>query len=290
MSTDSADTKPRWLVKRAPSQKAMQIVVSLLGQMRLATICEEANCPNIGDCFSEGTATFLILGRTCTRNCRFCNVKHGQGEPLDTTEPARLVAAARHLRLRHVVLTSVTRDDLPDGGASAFAACIQALHEELGVTVEALVPDFRGDETALATVMAAAPEVLGHNVETVPSLYSKVRPQADYQRSLRLLKVARTLKPGGLTKSGLMVGLGESRDEVIAVMRDLRAVGCDLLTIGQYLRPSATHYPVAEYVHPDTFAFYQQQAEAMGFLGVLSGPFVRSSFHAQALYQRGQAQ
>lgn len=290
MSTDYASTKPRWLVKRAPNQKTMQMMASLLGEMRLATICEEANCPNIGDCFSEGTATFLILGRTCTRNCRFCNVKHGPGEPLDATEPARLVAAARHLGLRHVVLTSVTRDDLPDGGASAFADCIRALHEELGVTVEALVPDFQGDEDALATVMAAEPEVLGHNVETVPSLYPRVRPQADYQRSLQLLKIARTLRPDGLTKSGLMVGLGERRDEVIAVLSDLRAVGCDLLTIGQYLQPSATHYSVVEYVHPETFAFYQEQAEAMGFLGVFSGPFVRSSFHAQAMYQRGRLQ
>jgi len=279
------DRKPPWLRRRAITPEVWQQMKSMLDGLSLATICEEAHCPNIGECFRDRTATFLILGRICTRNCRFCAVQHGYPQPVDDSEPQHLVEAVQQLNLRHVVITSVTRDDLPDGGAAHFARCIKALHRNTAATVEVLIPDFQGDETALRTVVEAHPEVLGHNVEVVPRLYPQIRARADYQRSLRLLERAKEMRPSLYTKSGLMVGVGEEEQEVIQVMHDLRAVGCDFLTIGQYLRPSPQHYSVKEYVPPEVFARYAQIGQEIGFRGMLSGPFVRSSYCAGALLE-----
>jgi lipoic acid synthetase len=261
---------------------------SMLGSLALATICEEAACPNIGECFRKRTATFLILGRTCTRNCRFCAVDHGRPQPADAEEPQHLADAVRQLRLRHVVITSVTRDDLPDGGAGHFAACVEAVHSGTTATVELLVPDFGGDEHALGTVLRARPDVLGHNVEVVPRLYPQIRSGADYGRSLRLLQRAKELCPATYTKSGMMVGVGEEEAEVIEVMHDLRAAGCDFLTIGQYLRPGAQHYPVVEYITPAAFDRYTHAAQGLGFRGVQCGPFVRSSYCASELLENAE--
>jgi lipoic acid synthetase len=276
--------KPPWLRRRALTAEAWQEMKSLLDQLSLATVCEEAACPNIGECFGHRTATFLILGRTCTRSCRFCAVEHGQPQPVDPAEPQHVLDAVQHLGLRHVVITSVTRDDLPDGGAALFASCIRAIHSHSSATVEVLVPDF-GDEAALHVVLAARPEVFGHNIEVAPRLYPRIRPQADYQQSLQVLKRAKQLSPTTHTKSGLMVGVGEREQEITAVLHDLRAADCDLLTIGQYLRPSAKHHPVVEYVKPGVFEAYAQTARRLGFRGVLSGPFVRSSYRANSLLE-----
>jgi lipoic acid synthetase len=284
-STDAPLDKPPWLKRRAITPETWQQMKSMFDRLALATVCEEAACPNIGDCFRQRTATFLILGRTCTRHCRFCAVEHGVPQPVDPEEPQHIVEAARQLGLRHVVITSVTRDDLPDGGAAHFAACVRAVHQHVSATVEILIPDFQGDEAALRAVLAAEPKVLGHNLETVPRLYPHIRPRANYQRSLHLLERAKRLCPTVYTKSGLMVGVGEQRQEVVDVMQDLWSVGCDFLTIGQYLRPSPEHYPVAEYVEPRTFEAYAQVARDLGFRGVLSGPFVRSSYHAETLLE-----
>jgi lipoic acid synthetase len=272
--------KPPWLKRRALTAEVWQQMKTLLDTLSLATICEEAECPNIGECFRLGTATFLVLGRTCTRNCLFCAVEHGQPGPVDATEPQHLVAAVQQLSLEHVVITSVTRDDLPDGGAAHFAACIRAIHRHTSASVEVLIPDLNGERTALCKVLEAAPEVLGHNVEVVPRLYPLMRAQADYARSLCVLEQAKQLCASVYTKSGLMVGVGEQEQEVIEVLHDLRALGCDFVTIGQYLRPSAQHHPVVEYVPPSTFDRYAHIAKGMGFRGVLCGPFVRSSFRA----------
>jgi lipoic acid synthetase len=275
--------KPPWLRRRALSPEVWEQMKSLLDGLSLATICEEAECPNVGECFARHTATFLILGRTCTRNCRFCAVEHGHPAPLDKAEPQHLAEAVQQLHLHHVVITSVTRDDLADGGAGHFATCIRTVHARTLATVEVLVPDFQGDETAVRAVLDARPEVFGHNVEVVPRLYPQIRSQASYARSLRLLQQAKELKPEGMTKSGLMVGVGEEEMEVLGALRDLRAARCDLVTIGQYLRPSSRHYPVSEYVPPDTFERYAQAARSMGFRGVQCGPFVRSSYRAREL-------
>jgi len=248
--------------------------------LRLHTICESAMCPNQSECFGRGTATFLIMGDRCTRNCRFCNVAHGQPEPIDMEEPSRVAQAIEQLGLRYAVITSVTRDDLEDGGAEHFARTIHAIRAlNPGVKVEVLVPDF---VHAIDRVIEAAPEVINHNVETVPRLYDRVRPGADYQRSMRLLEKVKTAGGTIRTKSGLMLGLGESREEVLAVMGDLREVGCDMLTLGQYLAPSKKHLPVQVYIHPGSFRAYKTAAENMGFSFVASGPFVRSSYHAEA--------
>nr|MBC7244540.1 lipoyl synthase [Chloroflexota bacterium] len=286
--TEEQKKKPSWLTRRAITPEVWQQMKSMLDRLSLATICEEAQCPNIGECFRDRTATFLILGRICTRNCRFCAVEHGHPQPVDAEEPQHLVDAVQQLNLRHVVITSVTRDDLPDGGAAHFAACIQSLHDSTLATVEVLVPDFQGDETALRTVVEAKPEVLGHNVEVVPRLYPQIRSRADYQRSLRLLRQAKRMRPSLYTKSGLMVGVGEEEEEVIQVMHDLRDMECDFLTIGQYLRPSPQHYPVQEYIPPATFERYAQIAREMGFRGVLCGPFVRSSYCAGTLLENAK--
>jgi len=257
----------------------------LLSGLRLHTVCQEAHCPNLGECFAEGTATFLILGDTCTRNCRFCAVQHGQPRPVDGQEPEHVAEAAARLGLQHVVITSVTRDDLPDGGAGHFAATVRAVRQRLpSAHVEVLIPDLRSSRQALGTVLAAAPDVLNHNLETVPRLYARVRPGADYERSLQLLAWAKADAPQSLTKSGLMLGLGEHTAEVLQVLHDLRQAGCDLLTLGQYLRPSEAHLPISRYVTPEEFGWYRQKAQEMGFRGVASGPLVRSSHHARELW------
>ena len=271
--------KPDWLKIKFSRAGRLTEVKGMLRRLSLNTVCEEAACPNMMECFGRKTATFMILGKNCTRNCRFCNVHGGTPEPVDEQEPEHVAEAAAELELKHVVVTSVTRDDLPDGGAGQFARVIQRL-SPLQVTVEVLIPDFQGDRDALAQVVRAGPSIINHNVETVPRLYPSVRPQAEYERSLQLLARIKSLDPGIYTKSGLMLGLGETEEEVLAVLQDLRSVSCNVLTIGQYLAPSAKHFPVAEYVHPDVFAKYQDMAYDMGFLHAVAGPLVRSSYHA----------
>jgi lipoic acid synthetase len=256
------------------------------GELGLHTVCQSAMCPNMGQCFGHGTATFMILGNICTRSCRFCAVTKGSPEPLDPDEANKISLAVKTLKLRHAVITSVTRDDLPDGGAASFARVIRAIHtEKPGTIVEVLVPDFKGNWNDLATVVYAEPEVLNHNVETVPALYQKVRPQAIYQRSLDLLRKAKQLNPELPTKSGLMLGLGETREQVLAVMDDLLTVGCDMLTLGQYLRPTARHLEVVEYIHPEQFDELGQIARARGFRAVAAGPLVRSSWNAGEVFE-----
>jgi len=248
----------------------------------LHTVCEEASCPNIGECFGKGTATFMILGDLCTRRCPFCDVAHGRPRPPDADEPVHLARTIAGLKLRYVVITSVDRDDLRDGGASHFAACIRAVREHSpGTRIEVLVPDFRGRmEKALDALDAALPDVMNHNLETVPRLYKQARPGADYAHSLRLLAEFKARHPDIPTKSGLMVGLGETDEEILAVMRDLREYGVTMLTIGQYLQPSAHHLPVTRYVHPEVFAMFEREAQAMGYAHAALGPMVRSSYHA----------
>jgi len=277
--------RPEWL-KLSPFDAAtMAAMRKLTRPLKLHTVCESARCPNRQECFSQGTATFMILGDVCTRDCSFCAVESGHPRSPDPGEPDSIVAAVAQLGLRYVVITSVTRDDLPDGGASHFAHTIDAIHDyDPGIMVEALIPDFAGSLSALKTVTDTSLTVLNHNVETVPRLYPGVRPQAGYQRSLEVLRSARLLNPALRTKSGLMVGLGETRDEVIQVMADLRHAGCDLLTIGQYLAPSTSHHELVRFVHPDEFAEYQDEGEGMGFQYVAAGPLVRSSFHAGEVY------
>jgi len=272
---------PEWLTVKAPKRGAYEEMAGYLKSMGLHTVCQSAGCPNIGECFSKGTATFMILGDTCTRNCGFCGVRHGEPLPVDSGEPQRVAEAAAQMGLKYVVVTSVTRDDLTDGGASQFAETIRRIEAEIpDAKVEVLVPDFGGDANALKTVLDAEPFVLNHNVETVPRLYPVVRPAADYARSLELLETAKEIKPSIYTKSGFMVGLGESKEEVTEVLRDLRSAGCHFVTIGQYLRPSKANLPVVEYIPPARFDEYKEIGDAMGFRHVASGPFVRSSYHA----------
>jgi lipoyl synthase len=283
-------TKPPWLKKRLPPFQDLLKVKSILDGARLHTVCEEAHCPNLGECFCSGTATFLILGRVCTRNCGFCAVEHSVPSPLDEDEPERLAQAIKQMGLRYVVITSVTRDDLPDGGASRFARTIRAIRElDSGIKIEVLIPDFAGDFYALRTVVEAVPDVLNHNVETVPRLYPRVRPQADYKRSIELLRRAKETDPDILTKSGFMLGLGETEDEILDLLRDLKGAGCDFLTIGQYLQPGPDRLPVVRYIPPEEFEEYKKKGEKMGFKAVASGPFVRSSFHASQMFDRDYA-
>jgi lipoic acid synthetase len=275
--------KPDWLRVKAPQRERIGAVADLLLDLQLNTVCQEASCPNIGECFAGGTATFLIMGPGCTRACPYCDIDFDRSvRPLDPTEPERLGAAVARLALRHVVITSVNRDDLPDGGAAQFVACIDAVRRTApDTTIELLIPDFCGDGAALATVMAAGPEVLNHNIETVPSLYRRVRPQGDYRRSLELLQRVRQTWPRTYTKSGLMVGLGEEDTEVVGVMEDLRRHGVDILTIGQYLSPGPRHLPVQRFVTPEQFDGWRRLGEGeMGFLQVVSSPLTRSSYHA----------
>jgi lipoyl synthase len=270
---------PAWLKKPLILKGGYQTVASCVERLHLHTVCVEAGCPNRSECFSSGTATFLIMGNHCTRSCGFCGVRHGTPLPLDRGEPAAIAHAARELNLRHIVVTSVTRDDLVDGGAAHFAETVRQCKAALAdATVEILVPDFRGNHDALDTVIAAAPDILNHNLETVPRLYGTVRPQADYRRSLALLAYAHAKNTK--TKSGIMVGLGENEEEVVSVLKDLRTAGCAIITIGQYLQPSADRVPVVRYEPPERFAYYEQTAKALGFAAVFSGPFVRSSYKA----------
>jgi lipoic acid synthetase len=249
----------------------------------LHTVCEEAHCPNIGECWGNRTATFLILGDTCTRNCHFCDVRTGRPGSLDPDEPERVAQAVQAMNLRHVVITSVDRDDLPDGGASVFAAVIRRIRElQAGCTVEVLIPDFRGEIEALQVVVDARPEILNHNVETVPRLFRTIQPQCRYQWSLGVLRNARDLWPEAVTKSGFMVGLGETLDEVFEVMQDLRDAGVDILTVGQYLQPSRGHAPIVRYYHPQEFVMFEKRGYEMGFRWVESAPLVRSSYSAEA--------
>ena len=275
--------KPDWIRVKAgsPSTRFYEIK-QILRQHNLHTVCEEASCPNIGECFGQGTATFMIMGDKCTRRCPFCDVGHGRPDALDTAEPANLAKTIAALRLKYVVITSVDRDDLRDGGAGHFVDCIQQVRALSPATrIEILVPDFRGrDDRALQILKAAPPDVMNHNLETAPRLYKEARPGSDYQFSLNLLKKFKALHPQVPTKSGLMVGLGETDDEILAVMRDMRAHHIDMLTIGQYLAPSGHHLPVRRYVHPDTFKMFEAQAQQMGFTHAAVGAMVRSSYHA----------
>lgn len=277
--------KPPWLRVRMPSGPAYEETRRLLREGRLHTVCQEAHCPNIFECFGRRTATFLILGDHCTRDCRFCAVKQGPLLPPDPDEPRRVAQAAAEMKLRYVVVTSVTRDDLSDGGAAQFAATIAALRQAIpGVRVEVLIPDFQGDPAALATVIAAAPDVLNHNLETVPRLYPAVRPQAQYQRSLQLLENAARQAPRIPTKSGLMLGLGESEAEIRQTLADLCGVHCRLLTLGQYLQPTPRNLSVVRYVPPEEFQAWRKAALAMGFAHVAAAPFVRSSYQAGEIF------
>ena len=276
--------RPEWLRKSAPDPVVLAKMKELVDGLQLHTVCESAHCPNQGECFTRGVATFMILGDVCTRNCAFCAVQHGQPVPPDANEPEHVVGAVVKLGLRHVVITSVTRDDLPDGGAYQFAKVVETIRSyDPGITTEVLIPDFQGSLSALAVVVASCPAIINHNVETAPRLYSQVRPQANYERSIQLLKHVKSMGKELLTKSGLMLGLGERREEVIQVMKDLREVDCDFLTIGQYLRPSLNHHEVVRFVPPVEFEEYKNAGVAMGFRGVASAPFVRSSFQADKM-------
>ena len=274
--------KPEWIRVRAPSSPRFFEIKRILREHRLHSVCEEASCPNIGECFGKGTATFMIMGDICTRRCPFCDVGHGRPLPLDAEEPANLAATIAALKLRYVVITSVDRDDLRDGGAQHFVDCLRAVRERSPATqIEILVPDFRGRmERALAILEAAPPDVMNHNLETVPRLYKQARPGSDYRHSLALLAEFKRRVPEVPTKSGLMVGLGETDDELLDVMRDMRAHAIDMLTVGQYLQPSPGHLPVLRYVHPEAFAHLEQEAYAMGFRHAAVGALVRSSYHA----------
>lgn len=278
--------QPVWLWRSisAEQEDAVHRMESLLDGLALHTVCQEALCPNLPECFGQGTATFLILGDVCTRNCRFCAVKKGHPLPPDPEEPERIAEAAARLHLRYVVVTSVTRDDLPDGGAGHFAATVRAIRRRLPEAgVEVLIPDFRGSLAALETVLDAGPDGVNHNVETVPRLYPPIRPQADYRRSIGILSWVKVRAPQIATKSGLMLGLGERTAEVLQVFYDLREAGCDILTLGQYLQPTERQHPVVRYVPPEEFAEYREKAEAMGFRKVVAGPLVRSSYQAGRL-------
>ncbi|HXL03011.1 MAG TPA: lipoyl synthase [Candidatus Atribacteria bacterium] len=273
---------PSWIKKRISLGEEGEETQKLLQSLSLHTVCESAHCPNRGECFMKKVATFLIMGNICTRRCRFCAIDKGTPQPLDPEEPKRVAEASQVLGLRHVVVTSVTRDDLPDGGASHFAATIREIRRALPFsTVEVLTPDFQGREEDLQVIVKEKPEVFNHNMETVPRLYPSVRPLASYKRSLTLLKRVKEISPSIITKSGLMVGLGERKEEVVEVLEDLREVGCDVITIGQYLRPSPRHLEVKEYVSPQVFSWYEDVARSLGFRGVASGPFVRSSYLAE---------
>ncbi|MEL7450485.1 MAG: lipoyl synthase [Pseudomonadota bacterium] len=274
--------KPDWIRVKAPTTTAVRDLKKVLRENRLHTVCEEATCPNITECFGKGTATFMIMGDICTRRCTFCDVAHGRPKALDEDEPANLARTVAEMGLNYVVITSVDRDDLRDGGAGHFAACIEAVREASpDIRIEVLIPDFRGRmDVALAALAKAPPDVFNHNIETVPRIYRKARPGSDYQHSLDLLKAHKQQNPDIPTKSGLMVGIGESEDEVLQVMRDLRDHDCDMLTIGQYLQPSRHHLAVERYVEPAEFAMFEREGMAMGFTHVASGPLVRSSYHA----------
>jgi lipoic acid synthetase len=280
---------PSWLKRALPRGNGNHFTLDLLRELRLETVCENARCPNRPECYARRTATFMILGNVCTRPCGFCSVPRGQPEELEADEPERVAEAAARLGLRHVVVTSVTRDDLPDGGADHFYRCILAVRARTGAVVEVLTPDFLGNESAIDRVLEACPDVYNHNTETVPRLYKKVRGRADYQRSLDLLAYVKRQRPTTITKSGLMLGLGESTDELLGVLADLRAARCDTLTLGQYLAPTLKHVPVVRYLPPEEFDGLAVLARSLGFAQVASGPFVRSSYHAEEMMEPNRA-
>ena len=279
--------KPEWLKVRLPNTPDFNRVRGVLSRHGLHSICQEARCPNMSECFQDGTATFLILGSICTRNCRYCHVAHGVPAPIDEEEAERLVFAVKSLSLKYVVITSVTRDDLPDGGASAFARCIVALRESLpDIRIEVLIPDFQGKLAAIEEVIAAKPSVINHNIEVAPSLYAQLRPQGNYETSLKILRrIGRA--PSTISKSGFMIGFGENREDIHRLLEDLTAAGCQAVTIGQYLQPTIDHWPVRKYYHPDEFAAIRKTALAMGLRHVEAGPLVRSSYHAALSGSRG---
>lgn len=275
------EPKPDWLKVRAPGSPSYVRLKNLMRELNLNTVCEDARCPNIGECWNHGTATFMILGDVCTRACAYCAVAHGRPAPIDTSEPERVAAAVDALALRYVVITSVDRDDVKDGGASIFAATVRQTRARVpDCRIEVLIPDFKGDAAPLQTVLDAAPDVLNHNTETVPRLYRMARSGGKYTRTLELLERAKQYAPTIPTKTGIMVGLGEAHDELVRTFADLRQVGCDILTLGQYLRPTPSHAPMARYYHPDEFRDLKRIALDLGFVHVESGPLVRSSYHA----------
>lgn len=275
--------KPDWLRVKAPQWERVGNVKEILRDLALNTVCEEASCPNIGECFNAGTATFLIMGPACTRACPYCDIDfEKKPQALDPTEPTRLAEAVGRMQLNHVVITSVNRDDLPDGGASQFVHCINAIHEvSPQTTIEVLIPDLCGNWQALEIILQAKPEVINHNTETIARLYRRVRPQGNYERTMELLQRSRQISPSTYTKSGIMVGLGETDTEIRQVMEDLRRVDCDILTIGQYLQPSQKHLQVSDFITPAQFAAWQTFGEELGFLQVVSSPLTRSSYHAE---------
>lgn len=289
-SLEPAGRKPHWLKVQAPGGETFVEVRRLMRQLKLHTVCEEAHCPNVGECWNHRAATFMILGDVCTRNCAYCAIAHGVPNPLDSGEPRRLAEAVAAMLLQHVVVTSVDRDDLPNGGAEQFADVVTEIRLRLPeTTVEVLIPDFKGSEAALRIVVEARPDILNHNIETVPRLYRFARPGGRYDRALELLARAKRMDPLQVTKSGLMLGLGETWEEAVQCLRDLRAVGTDLVTIGQYLRPSGGHMPVARYYTPDEFAELRRLGDSLGFRHVESGPLVRSSYHAWEQAERSGA-
>ncbi len=278
--------KPAWLKRRLPTGQTYENVRTMISKDRLHTVCQEAGCPNMWECFAQHTATFLILGSQCTRSCRFCSIQTGPVEPPDPDEPVRVAEVAQRMKLKYVVVTSVTRDDLTDGGAGHFARTIEAIREKMpDACVEVLIPDFQGHAAALQTVLKARPNVLNHNIETVPRLYSMVRPEADYQRSLELIRRVKDVDATIPTKSGLMLGFGEDSAEIKQTLEDLLSVNCQILTLGQYLQPTKNHLPVKRYIPPEEFEKWRERALKMGFSEVASGPFVRSSYHAKELFR-----
>jgi lipoic acid synthetase len=290
LNTISAPRKPQWLRVKAPGGQNFVGVRQMMRELGLHTVCEEAHCPNIGECWEHRAATFMILGDVCTRNCAYCAIAHGTPAPYDPEEPLRLAEAVTRMGLRHIVITSVDRDDLANGGAEAFAGCVTEIRHRLpGASVELLIPDFKGADAALQIVVDARPDILNHNLETVPRLYRIARPGGRYDRALRLLRRAKDMDPTLTTKSGLMCGLGEEWDELVSAMRDLRAQDVDILTLGQYLRPSGGHLPVVRFYSPEEFAELESLGREMGYRHVESGPLVRSSYHAWEQVQRATA-
>lgn len=282
IDTTRPKRRPEWIKVRVPTGEKYDFLKDLMRSKKLHTVCEEAMCPNIGECWGSGTATFLIMGDTCTRSCGFCDIKTGRPAPLDWEEPERVAQAVHKMNLRHVVITSVNRDERKDGGAPIFALCIERIHEiQPGCSIEVLIPDFKGNEEALKIVMDARPEILNHNVETVPRLFRKVQPQDHYEWALTTLRNAKQMQPGVLTKSGIMVGLGETFDEVVDVIKDLAQLKVDILTIGQYLQPSRKHLPIERYYRPEEFEELKRIGYELGFRWVESGPLVRSSYRAE---------
>ncbi|MFO7765669.1 MAG: lipoyl synthase [Pelovirga sp.] len=289
--TPEPGNKPDWLKVSFPAGENYRRIDRYHRRQGLNSVCRSAACPNQGECWNKGTATFMILGNNCTRTCSFCNINNHRPDPPDPDEPVKIATAIAELQLKHAVITSVTRDDLPDGGAAHFAAQVREIRQQCpACTIELLIPDLQGNDQALALILREQPQILGHNLETVPRLYPRVRPEADYQRSLRLLDQVQHVAPTVVTKSGLMLGMGEEKTEVVKALHDLREHGCRILTLGQYLAPTRHHHPVARYVTPDEFTAYAKTGQAIGFDHVEAGPLVRSSYHAEEQFNSRRAQ